>query len=119
MEKTKEKFTINNRVIQAKEIDFNFVCMLEVEGIELARMGKSFMNIIKVYVSYCMGVDSDVAGNEINQHMINGGNLNELTEILSKKMDESDFFHAMQKSSEEENPATEEKNTKKDKEVSE
>lgn len=114
-----EKFTINNRVVQAKEIDFNFVCMLEVEGIELAKMGKSFMNIIKVYVAYCMGVDADVAGNEINQHMLNGGNLNELTEVLSKKMDESDFFHALSKNAEKENPADQKKSTKKDQEVSE
>lgn len=114
-----EKFTINNRVYQAKEIDFNFICMLEVEGIPLTRIGKSFMNVYKVYVAYCMDADTEIAGNEINQHMINGGNLNELTEILSRKMDESDFFQALKANPETESTTDQKKSTKKDPEVSE
>ncbi len=114
-----EKFTINGRTYQAKEIDFNFVCLLEVEGIELAKMGKSFMNILKVYAAYCMDADSEYAGSEINQHIINGGKLDDLTEIVSAKMDESDFFRAISKNEEETDGPSQKKTTKKGQEESE
>lgn len=95
MKKSTERFTLNGKVYQAKEIDFNYICMLEVEGIEFKKMGKGFMNMLKVYVAYCMDVDTEVAGEEINQHIINGGNFTEITEVLSEKMETSGFFLAM------------------------
>ena len=114
-----EKISINGKVYQAREIDFNFVCLLEAEGIEMSKMGKSFMNIIKVYAAYCMGVDTETAGIEINQHLINGGNMEDLINVVSKKMDESDFFRAISKDQNEETTTTSQKASKKDQEVSE
>ena len=35
-----ERININGNYYQAKEIDFNFICNLEVEGVEFAKMGK-------------------------------------------------------------------------------
>ena len=96
-----EKITVNGRVYQAQEIDFNFVCRLEAEGIELSKMGKSAMNLAKVYAAYCMGVDSDIAGNEIQEHMVKGGDLSDIMDVIAKKLDESDFFRSISKKSEE------------------
>ena len=100
MEK-RETITINGRKYQAKEIDFNFICKLELEGVEFTKMGKSYMTLAKVYAAYCMDVDSDIAGNEIQEHLINNGNINDIMEVISVKLDESDFFRAVSKNSEE------------------
>lgn len=95
-----ERININGKYYQAKEIDFNFICNLEVEGVEFAKMGKNFMTMLKVYVAYCMDADTEVAGDEINQHIINGGDLSEIIETLQKKLEESDFFQALSKKTE-------------------
>ena len=116
-----ERFTLNGRVYQAKEIDFNYICMLEVEGIEFQKMGKGFLNMIKIYVAYCMDADPEVAGEEINQHIKNGGKLSEITDVLSEKIETSDFFRAMAETtdSEEVTETPRKGRPKKEKEVSE
>lgn len=114
-----ERFIINGKSYQAKEIDFNFICRLEAEGIEMSRMGKSFMNVIKIYAAYCMDVDADIAGEELNNHLINGGTFEELIDLVSAKMDESDFFRAVSKKQEQENAKTSKKTSKKDQAASE
>lgn len=96
-----EKIKVNGKVYPAKEIDFNFMCLLEVEGVQATRLNKNIFNTVKCYVEYCMGVDGETAGAEINQHIINGGTLNDITDIFSKKAEESDFFQALSKTSDE------------------
>lgn len=112
-----EKFTLNGKVYQAKEIDFNYICMLEVEGIEFSRIGKGFLNMIKVYAAYCMGVEAEEAGEEINKHIMNGGKLTELTEIVSEKIETSDFFRAMAETENTEETSETPKKTRAKKEV--
>lgn len=95
-----EKITINKRVYPAKEIDFNFLCELADNGIEINEIDKKFMSVVRVYVSYCMDVDKETAGNEINAHIIGGGTIDELVEAISVKMDESGFFRALDRQAE-------------------
>ena len=111
---------INEKKYQAKELDFNFLCALGEVGIEIQDIGKKFFPAIRCYAAYCMGVDSEIAGNEINEHIIKGGSFNDVIEVFNQKAEESDFFRALgQTNSETETTEPQKKSPKKEKEVSE
>lgn len=103
--------TVNGRKYVAKELDFNFICDLGIEGVNVTEIGEKPLVTIRTYVAYCMGVDSKVAGEEINKHIVNGGSLQDFTEIFEKKGEESDFFRAI--SGQTEQKETPKRNTKK------
>lgn len=86
---------LNGRSIKAADVDFNFVAMLGENNINLSEIGRKPIPSIRVYVAHCTGLDVDTAGEIINQHIINGGNLADLMSVFSKKCDESDFFRAI------------------------
>ena len=93
-----DNFTINGRVYQARELDFNFVCFLGENGIELKDIGSKIIPSIRCYIAYCMGVDVYVAGEEFQKHIVaNNGDFDEVMNIFSKKAEESDFFQALAK----------------------
>ena len=112
-----EKILLNGKVYQAKEIDFNYICMLEVEGIEFSRIGTGFFNMLKVYVAYCMDVEPEYAGEEINKHVMNGGKLTEITNTLSEKLETSDFFRAISEKTDSTETSETPKKTRTKKEV--
>lgn len=110
MENRSERITINGKSYVAAEMDFNFICELGAEGIAIEELSKKILPAIRVYVAYCMGTTTDVAGEEINQHVINGGDFDDIASVFSKKAEESDFFLALNKTTKKENPK---RNTKK------
>lgn len=113
-----DKFTINGRVIQAKEIDFNFICDLSNDGIELADLGKKILPAVRSYIAYCMDVDAATAGEEIQKHIVGGGNFEEVINVFNEKAEDSDFFRAMgQETDEKKNTKTQKKNTSKGEEA--
>ena len=120
--KMENTITINGRVYQAKEFDFNFLCKLGEAGIDVTDIGKKILPSLRCYIAYCMGVDDEIAGDEFNKHVIaNGGGFDELIEVFNKKAEESDFFRAISNTTTQENPATtsKKKNTKKEQEAHE
>lgn len=111
----KETITLNNKVYKAKEIDFNFICELGMNGVDLQDMDKKIFPAIRIYLAYCMGTDNiNLAGNELEKHLVNGGSFEEIADVFREKAETSDFFRAMAKES---NESSEEKtsarNTKK------
>ena len=116
-----ETFTINGRTVRAKEADFNFICDLGENSIEMDDISKKPLNAIRQYVAFCMGVSAEVAGNELNAHIINGGNFEEIINVFREQMESSGFFRALNnQSGSKEATATQTKNTKKNaKEASE
>lgn len=108
-----EKITINGKVYQAREVDFNFVCELGNEGITLTEITKKMFPAIRVYAAYCMGLDPELAGEEINNHILNGGDFSELLNVFQQKAEESGFFQALGKKEEKATTAsTKKKNSK-------
>ena len=93
-------FEVNNVTYTAREIDFNFLCDLEDEGISLADVDKKPMSAIRAYFTMCHGGSKEVAGKEIESHLIGGGNLEELMEAFADAIQKSDFFQAISKSQE-------------------
>lgn len=94
---------INGKDYKEAEIDFNSVCELEDMGLKIFNLkGVSGAKIARAYVALCMGGAEmlDVAGIEINKHIINGGKLETITEAFAKAVKESGFFQALSKTAE-------------------
>jgi hypothetical protein len=81
----KETIVINKRSYKAKELDFNFLCELGENGIDIQDIDKKILPVVRIYVAYCMGVDNEIAGNEISRHIINGGTFDDFTTVFNEK----------------------------------
>lgn len=117
-----EKMTINGKVYPAKEIDMNFFCELETDGVYMEDIDKSVFKTARCYARYCMGVNSDLAGVEMSEHMSKAGNaelINEIYAVFREKADESGFFRALTSGSEESDTEKPKKASKKTEEASE
>ena len=118
-----ETFMVNGRNYKAKDIDFNFVCLLGENDIELTDIAKKALPALRLYIAFCLNATPEIAGNEINLHIVNGGSFQELLAVFNEKLEDSDFFRAIgKKMPEEETTETPKKNSKKsqkDEEVSE
>lgn len=104
----KTYFTINNRRYEAKEFDFNLICDLQEMGVNVLDMTSIKRNpipIIRTYVSLCMDADKEIAGAEIQSHIVNGGTFEEVLGVITDMMENSDFFQALSKETTENTPA--------------
>ena len=97
-------FVINGKRYTAKPFDFNTVCDLEDSGISLAEMAKKPMSMARAYFSLCFKGSTEDAGKEIQAHIVSGGDFTDLYEAMGAEMNESDFFQALNKRTEEETP---------------
>lgn len=88
-------FTINGKEYKTKELDFNAMCDMEDAGVSLMDADGKNMSLIRAYFAVCCGKGKDFAGREIQQHMINGGNFDEISEAFKDAMENSDFFRAL------------------------
>lgn len=101
-------FTLNGKEYKSKPFDYNLICELEELGLPLQQLSERPMSMVRAYVSICAGKGKSYAGKEIESHIINGGTLDELNDIISKEIERSDFFQAMaDKKKKEETPAEE------------
>lgn len=114
-----ESLKINGKSYPARELDFNFICDLAENGIGIDELAKKIIPAVRVYAAFCMGTTTDIAGEELNQHVINGGKLNDLVDMFSKKAESSDFFQALGKNTEEQESSPKRTPKKKNEEVSE
>lgn len=87
---------INGKEYKIPEITFNVVCDLEDLGISLAEFQKKPIGAIRGFVALAMKGDLEQAGKELEQHIINGGNFEEITKEVGDAIQESDFFRSLQ-----------------------
>ena len=102
-------FTINNVRYAAKPFNFNTVCDLEDNGVALSEMSKKPMSMVRAYFALCFNGSKEDAGKEIEAHVKNGGNFNDIYKVMGDEMTESDFFQALSKTEESETPKDEKK----------
>ena len=100
-------FTLNNKLYRAKEFDFNFLCDLEEQGISLDDIDKKPMSLIRTYLAFCGNLTKEQAGKEVENHVINGNDFNDIIKMISDGMEESGFFRALREKSETETGADE------------
>lgn len=97
-------FTVNKIVYTAKPFTFNMICDLEDMGISMEAMANRPMSAVRGYLAICMGSDKDDAGVQMEQHLINGGNFEDVIEAMTEAMNESDFFQSLSKKQEKKTP---------------
>jgi len=89
-------FTVNGVTYTAKEFSYNVICDLEDMGVSLSDFGTKPMSMVRAYFSICAGKDIEFVGKEIESHIIAGGNLEEIIQVISESMESSGFFQALQ-----------------------
>jgi hypothetical protein len=94
------RFTVNNVTYTAKPFDFGLICDLESVGVEFSNVDKMNMSFIRGYFALCADISKEEAQSRIQQHLVNGGSLEDITEVMAKEMSDSDFFRALSKKNE-------------------
>ena len=88
--------TLNGRRIPAADADFNFIVALEENNVPITEIQRKPLSTAKAYVAYSAGIDPENAGRLINEHVVNGGDMTDIMEMIGKKVEESGFFRALQ-----------------------
>ena len=88
------KFEINGKEYDSIPFTFNTVCELEEKGISLDDFDTRNLSILRAYFALAVG-DVVTAGNEIEAHIIGGGDLSSLMEAIGYEMENSGFFNAI------------------------
>ncbi len=106
-------FVVNNRKYVAKPVDFNMICDFEDMGLAFSDIERKTTSFIRGYLAFCGNISTEVAGKEIEKHIMNGGTLEDVALALMNEVQNSDFFQALNKKQEQETTATQ--TTKKQK----
>ena len=106
-------FTINGKLYQAREITFNAICELEDAGVSLTEIEQKPISTVRSYFAICLGGNKEYAGQEIERHIINGGNLDEIMTAFREELADSEFFQALTKTANEEATENQEAETKR------
>lgn len=93
-------FEVNGKKYVARAFDFNLVCELEEAGVSLSDIAKKPMSTVRAYFSLCHGGGVENAGKEIEQHIIAGGNLDNVIVAMNEELEKSDFFRSLTKAEE-------------------
>lgn len=109
------RFELNGKKYDGAEIDFNTIATFDEYGIKINEIGKKSFAAIRAYVAVSIGSDLDVAGNLINEHIINGGTLEEISKVFIDSVNESGFFLALKKNQTEAGQGKEEESGEKSK----
>ena len=64
-------------------------------GVNLADIGKKPMGVMRAYLAVSGNMDLNEAGEEIEQHVVNGGDLNDLQTVFAKELESSGFFKSL------------------------
>ena len=58
--------------------------------------------MVRAYLSICLNTSLEVAGKEMEEHIVSGGNFEEIMKVITEEMNDSDFFQNLNKRAEEE-----------------
>lgn len=92
-----KKFILNGKEYEINEkVDFGTICELEEAGVELFALGKGEKTFsqIRNLIAYFTGLTKEEANEEIEEHLLNGGSLDQVSELIGL-IAESDFFQKM------------------------
>jgi len=113
MAKKSSFFVINNKRYTPLELDFNSICMMEMNGVNINDVRSTPMNAIRAYFALYFGGNADVAGAEIMNHLRGHGDLGVLYDALGESL--NDFFRQVNVTDEEENQEQSEEETAENK----
>lgn len=88
-------FTINGKKYESAKYSFNTHCRFEELGANALELQRKPTIVCRAYLAICGDMSLEEAGEEIEQHFINGGDLSEMIIAFAKELNESGFFMAM------------------------
>ena len=88
-------FEVNGNKYAAKAFTFNTICDLEEMGVALSDAKKKTMSVARAYFAICANMDAESAGQELEQHVINGGSFDGIMKAMVSEMEKSDFFRTL------------------------
>jgi hypothetical protein len=98
-DKSMKTFTINGKKYKAKELTYSDFREMESFGLNLmtdiTSISAKTLSYISGYLAVCGGFGIEVADNEMNEHIINGGDFTEISEAFGESLNESRFFQAV------------------------
>ena len=107
-------FVINEKTYVAKPFNFGLICDLEDLGVSLEDIDKIPFKFMRTYFYLCGKFSSiEQASEEINAHVVNGGSLDVVFDVITKEMEDSDFFRAISKTEEKKAPTSQSKKKSK------
>ena len=89
-------FTINGNTVVAKEFNFNTLVEFDNYGVSIQDISEKPLSFVRAYVAYCMGATLNDAGQAINDHIVSGGKLDDIFDVINREMEISGFFRALQ-----------------------
>lgn len=95
-----KKFTVNGKEYTAKEFDYNLMCDMEDIGFNIDDIAEKPFSALRGYFALCKGCTLKTAGKEISEHLGNGGTVDEILEVMTEKLNNSDFFRGQQTNTE-------------------
>ena len=93
-------FTLNGKEYKSKELDYNTACDLEDMGVSLEMANTRPMSMVRAYFACCAGISKEAAGKEIEAHIVAGGKLDDVIDIMTEEVENSSFFRALNKTAE-------------------
>lgn len=88
---------INGRKFKAAEITFGTVRKLINLGVDFKNINKNMLTVVSAYVQVSTGLSEAAVDELIQKHVLNGGDLYGILDVLIAEMDDSDFFQALAK----------------------
>ena len=98
---------INGKKYQSAELTFNNVCRMEEMDAPITYGAKVSFSMLRAYLALCMNTSKENAGDELEKHIINGGNMDDLADAMNEAVENSDFFRKLQETATEETPKVE------------
>lgn len=89
-------FELNGNTVNAKKIDFNLLADLDDYGVSIEDAGAKPLVFMRAYIAVCLNKNLTETGEEINAHIVGGGDLGNIMDVLDELLEESDFFRALQ-----------------------
>lgn len=83
---------INGVEYKPVPVTFNLICELEDMGVSIANMESHILSTARAYAAVCMGKTLDEAGKIIEEHVINGGEIADIVNVLGDEVQKSGFF---------------------------
>lgn len=100
MAKKSTFFMVNGKRYTPVELEFNDICSMEMNGVNINDVKATPMNAIRAYFALYFGGNADIAGAEIMNHLRNHGDLSVLYTALGDSL--NDFFRELNIEDEEE-----------------
>ena len=88
--------TINDKEYKIPDVNFDAICELEENGVQITGAGKSgnvkMFSFIRGITAWIMGTDIHTASIELEEHIKNGGDATEVLSAFMQEAEKSGFF---------------------------